>query len=77
MRVNEFNTDGTDAADPRVDLLVYTHSRRITPDIIHVYAISAVVGRMRLANNRWAIIDRSSCGANTQFIDDEGNEVQT
>ncbi|EUC56286.1 hypothetical protein RSOL_169460 [Rhizoctonia solani AG-3 Rhs1AP] len=74
-RVDECNTDGTDAADPRVDLLTYTHSRRITPDIIPAYAISAVVGRMQLDNNRWAIIDRSSNGASTQFIDDEGNEV--
>ncbi|KAG8740309.1 hypothetical protein FRC11_000297 [Ceratobasidium sp. 423] len=74
-RVDECNTDGRDAADPRVDVLTYTHSRRIAPDIIPVYAISAVVGRMRLPNNTWAIIDRSSSGARTQFIDEEGNEV--
>ncbi|CAE6479037.1 unnamed protein product [Rhizoctonia solani] len=73
-RVDECNTNGADAADPRVDVLTYTHSRRIAPDIIPVYAISAVVGRMRTANNVWAIIDRSSSGARTQFVDDEGNE---
>ncbi|CAE6417422.1 unnamed protein product, partial [Rhizoctonia solani] len=71
-RVDECNTDGRDAADPRVDVLTYTHPRRIAPDIIPVYAISAVVGRIRLPNNIWAIIDRSSSGASTQFIDEEG-----
>ncbi|CEL55918.1 hypothetical protein RSOLAG1IB_01930 [Rhizoctonia solani AG-1 IB] len=71
-RVAECNTDGTDAADPRVRLVKYTQLS--TPDIIPVNVISAVIGRVKLNEQEWAIVDRSSSGARTQFVDDEGNE---
>jgi hypothetical protein len=71
-RVQECNTDGTNAADPRVRLVKYT--RLSSPDIIPVNTISAVIGRVRYDSHHWAIVDRSSSGARTQFVDDEGNE---
>ncbi|CAE6488550.1 unnamed protein product [Rhizoctonia solani] len=71
-RVQECNTDGTDAADPRVRLVKY--ARLSTPDIIHAITISAVIGRVRCNDGQWAIVDRSSSGSRTQFVDDEGNE---
>ncbi|CAE6541180.1 unnamed protein product [Rhizoctonia solani] len=71
-RVQECDTDGRDAADPRVRLVKYT--KLSTPDIIHASTISAVIGRVRCSDGQWAIVDRSSSGARTQFVDDEGNE---
>ncbi|KDN33419.1 hypothetical protein RSAG8_13489, partial [Rhizoctonia solani AG-8 WAC10335] len=71
-RVRECNTDGNDAADPRVRLVTYTEIS--SPDIIHANAISAAIGRVNCGGNVWAIVDRSSSGARTQFVDDEGNE---
>ncbi|CUA77659.1 hypothetical protein RSOLAG22IIIB_12749 [Rhizoctonia solani] len=71
-RVRECNTDGNDAADPRAHLVTYTELS--SPDIIHAKAISAVIGRVSCGGNTWAIVDRSSSGARTQFVDDEGNE---
>jgi hypothetical protein len=71
-RVQECNTDSTDTADPHVHLVKYTGLS--SPDIIPVNAISAVIGRVRYDSHYWAIIDRSSSGARTQFVDDEGNK---
>lgn len=44
-----------------------------SPEIIHISTVSAVVGRIELVDNVWAIIDRSDHGARTQFVDEEGN----
>ncbi|KAF8752833.1 Transposase family tnp2 [Rhizoctonia solani] len=71
-RVEECQTDGRDAADPRVDKVEY--KKKLTPDIIPAGAITAVIGRVELGKNHWAIVDRSSSGARVQFVDDEGNE---
>ncbi|KAH7337926.1 hypothetical protein B0J17DRAFT_405313 [Rhizoctonia solani] len=72
-RVLECKTDGTDAAGPRARSVKYTRMAS-SPDIIDVNTISAVVGRVHCENNQWAIVDRSSSGARTQFVDDDGNE---
>ncbi|CAE6476283.1 unnamed protein product [Rhizoctonia solani] len=43
-----------------------------TPDIIHLDSITYVVGRVKIAHNTWAIVDRSTSGARTQFVDANG-----
>jgi hypothetical protein len=69
-RVKECQTGGLDAALPENPLVVY--KRTLTPDIIHLDAITYVVGRVEIARNTWAIIDRSTNGARTQFVDPDG-----
>ncbi|KAB5587614.1 hypothetical protein CTheo_8947 [Ceratobasidium theobromae] len=72
VRVKECQTGGFDAALPKNPLVTY---RRIgTPDIIHIESINAVIGRISLDNNTWAIIDRSRNGARTQFVQDDGED---
>lgn len=69
-RVKECQTDGLDAALPQNPLVIYRRTR--TPDIIHLDAITYVVGRVEIVHNTWAIIDRSTNGARTQFVDPHG-----
>ncbi|CAE6431615.1 unnamed protein product, partial [Rhizoctonia solani] len=72
VRIRECNTGGLDATDPLNRVVKY--SQLNTPDIIHIDTINAVVGRMKVDNRNWAIIDRSASGARTQFVDEAGNE---
>jgi hypothetical protein len=46
---------------------------RTSPDIIHIDTIVAVVGRIHMGGNNWAVVDRSRGGARTQFVDEDGN----
>ncbi|KAL5639602.1 hypothetical protein ACGC1H_006272 [Rhizoctonia solani] len=71
VRIQECKTGGLDATDPRNRVVRYSELQ--TPDIIHIDTINAVVGRIKLDNRSWAIIDRSANGARTQFIDEAGN----
>lgn len=71
-RVQPCDTRGVDAALPQNPLVKY--SRMLSPYLIHAQTIDAVIGRIRL-DNSWAIIDRSRSGARTQFINDEGNDI--
>jgi hypothetical protein len=70
-RVEECDTGGGDAARRGTPLVKY--NRVFRPTIIHLQTIDAVVGRVLLGNNEWAIIDCSRDGARTQFVDDAGN----
>ncbi|KAG8717826.1 hypothetical protein FRC08_006555 [Ceratobasidium sp. 394] len=65
-------TNGLDAALPENPLVTYRTLS--TPDIFHINTIDAVIGRVRLADNSWGIIDRSRDGARTQFVDDDGDD---
>ncbi|CUA71179.1 hypothetical protein RSOLAG22IIIB_09405 [Rhizoctonia solani] len=69
-RVKDCQTDGLDAALPENPLVIYQRIR--SPEIIHLDAITYVVGRVEIAHNTWAIIDRSTNGARTQFVDPNG-----
>ncbi|KAG8743020.1 hypothetical protein FRC10_000530 [Ceratobasidium sp. 414] len=70
--IKECNTSGLDAALP--DSPIVTYNRLATLDIIHIDTVIAIVGRIQLAHNKWAIVDWSRNGARTQFVDEEGNE---
>ncbi|KAG9077980.1 hypothetical protein FS749_010093 [Ceratobasidium sp. UAMH 11750] len=71
VHVQECNTRGLDATDPRTPLVTY--NRLDTPEIIHLGTVHAAVGRIKVGGrNTWAIIDRTK-GAQTQFNNEEGN----
>jgi hypothetical protein len=65
-------TDGLDASLPENPLVTYQGLS--TPDIFHLNTIDAVVGRIEVSNNRWAIIDCSRNGARTQFVNDDDDD---
>ncbi|KAF8601428.1 hypothetical protein BDV93DRAFT_558507 [Ceratobasidium sp. AG-I] len=70
-RVEECNTLGLDAARPENPIVTYNQLN--SADIIHLGAVHAAVGRIRVGGrNTWAIIDCSR-GARTQFNNDEGD----
>ncbi|KAJ1306455.1 hypothetical protein OPQ81_007458 [Rhizoctonia solani] len=73
VRIQECKTQGLDATDARNRVVKYSDMH--TPDIIHLNTISAVVGRMSLDDRgkTYAIIDRSTSGARTQFVDATGD----
>ncbi|QRW01118.1 Transposase family Tnp2 protein [Ceratobasidium sp. AG-Ba] len=62
-------TDFLDAALPENPLVTYRTLS--TPDIFHLKTIEAVVGRIKISRNQWAIIDCSRNGARTQFVNDD------
>ncbi|KAF8749010.1 hypothetical protein RHS01_10413 [Rhizoctonia solani] len=70
-RIAECETGGLDAAQRGTPLVKY--NRVLTPVIVHLETINAVIGRVSLGSNAWAIVDRSRDGARTQFLDDDGN----
>ncbi|KAG9127773.1 hypothetical protein FRC07_009527 [Ceratobasidium sp. 392] len=70
--VRHYKTNGLDAANPRTPVVTYT--KLDTPDIIHLNLIDLVVGRIRVDDKTWAIVDRTRNGARTQFVDDDGNK---
>ncbi|KAG8709425.1 hypothetical protein FRC11_005568 [Ceratobasidium sp. 423] len=69
-RVRECRTGGLDAALLENPLVVYKRTSNLY--IIHLDAITYVVGRVKLAHSTWAIVDRSSSGARTQFVNANG-----
>ncbi|KAG8689710.1 hypothetical protein FRC09_012286 [Ceratobasidium sp. 395] len=70
LRVKECNTQGLDAAKPEHGVVEYTTLSM--PDVINAMTASACVGRVEVKDRTWAIIDRSSTTARTQFLDPEG-----
>ncbi|KAG9091074.1 hypothetical protein FS749_000100 [Ceratobasidium sp. UAMH 11750] len=71
VRVEECNTDGLDATLPENPIVTY--NRLDTPEIIHLGAVQAAVGRVKVGGRRtWAIVDQSQ-GARTVFNDEDGN----
>ncbi|KAG9083055.1 hypothetical protein FS749_006340 [Ceratobasidium sp. UAMH 11750] len=71
-RVMECVTGGLDAALPENPYVVYNRMR--SPSIIHIHTINAVIGRIQVEPNTWAIIDASRHGARTQFVDDDDDD---
>ncbi|KAG9089977.1 hypothetical protein FS749_000913 [Ceratobasidium sp. UAMH 11750] len=69
------NTGGLDAALPQNPVVTFDGAQmeRASPDIILARTIFAVVGRVRVGANTWAIVDRSRDCARPQFVDEEGN----
>ena len=65
-------TGGVDAALAENPLVTYR--ALTTPDIFHLKTIDAVVGRIKVPGNRWAIIDCSRNGARTQFVNDDDDD---
>ncbi|KAG8737517.1 hypothetical protein FRC10_008097, partial [Ceratobasidium sp. 414] len=65
-------TNGRDASLPQNPVVKYR--RLSTPDIYHINTIDATVGRIKVNNTEWAIIDRSRNGARTQFVDEDGDD---
>ncbi|KAG8703712.1 hypothetical protein FRC09_003998 [Ceratobasidium sp. 395] len=65
-------TRGLDAALAENPLVKYRTLS--TPDIFHLKTIDAVVGRIRVRENEWAIIDCSRNGARTQFVNNDDDE---
>ncbi|KAG8707529.1 hypothetical protein FRC08_000442 [Ceratobasidium sp. 394] len=65
-------TNGRDASLPRNPIVKY--NRLSTPDIHHINTIDAAVGRIKVNNTEWAIIDRSRNGARTQFVNEDGDD---
>lgn len=72
MRVKECNTGSLDAVLPTSP--VVTYNQLSSPDIIHIETVNAVIGRVQLDHNKWAIIDWSRNSARTQFIGEEGDQ---
>ncbi|QRW13660.1 Transposase family Tnp2 protein [Ceratobasidium sp. AG-Ba] len=67
--------DGTgflDAALPENPLVTYRRLK--TPDIFDIRLIDAVIGRIKLPRNEWAIIDCSRNGARTQFTNNDDDD---
>ncbi|KAG8749984.1 hypothetical protein FRC11_010871, partial [Ceratobasidium sp. 423] len=69
-RVRECQTGGLDVARPENPLVTYRQTSR--PYIIHLDTITYVIGRVQITYKTWAIIDRSTSGARTQFVDANG-----
>ncbi|KAG8712385.1 hypothetical protein FRC09_019938 [Ceratobasidium sp. 395] len=68
--VQDCNTEGLDAAKPENPIVTYNQLE--TPELIHLGAVDAAVGRIRVGGRAtWGIIDRTR-GARTQFNDDAG-----
>ncbi|CAE7090773.1 unnamed protein product [Rhizoctonia solani] len=70
-RVEECDTGGRDAARRGTPLVTY--KRVFAPILVHIDTIYAVVGRVSLGRNEWAMLDRSRDGVRTQFLDEAGN----
>ncbi|KAG9126908.1 hypothetical protein FRC07_001453 [Ceratobasidium sp. 392] len=68
--VQDCNTEGVDAAKPENPIVTY--NRLDSAELIHLGAVHAAVGRIRVGGRAtWAIVDRTR-GARTQFNDDAG-----
>ncbi|KAG8736603.1 hypothetical protein FRC10_009138, partial [Ceratobasidium sp. 414] len=65
-------TNGRDASLPQIPVVKYR--RLSTLDIYHMNTIDATVGRIKVNNTKWAIIDRSRNGAHMQFVDKDGDD---
>ncbi|KAG9092714.1 hypothetical protein FS749_015494 [Ceratobasidium sp. UAMH 11750] len=63
-------TRGRDASLPENPIVKY--SQLSTPDIHNIMTIDAVVGRIKINRNEWAIIDRSRNGMRAEFVDEDG-----
>jgi hypothetical protein len=74
-RVAPCNTRGLDAALPENPVVTFDSAQmaHTSPDIVHIDTIVAMVGRIHMGGNNWAIVDRSRGGARTQFVDEDGN----
>ncbi|QRV77986.1 Transposase family Tnp2 protein [Ceratobasidium sp. AG-Ba] len=67
------DTNGVDATDPETPSVTY---RRLdSDDLFHIATIEAVVGRVKINNSEWAIVDCSRDGARTDFRDEEGEDL--
>ncbi|KAG8735380.1 hypothetical protein FRC10_010677 [Ceratobasidium sp. 414] len=66
-------TGGLDAALPENPLVMYC--KLTSPYIIHIDTIEAVIGRIKVDHNTWAIIDWSWSGARTQFVDEDEEDL--
>ncbi|KAG8729871.1 hypothetical protein FRC12_020657 [Ceratobasidium sp. 428] len=65
-------TSGADAALAENPMVSYRSLS--TPDMFHLKTIDAVVGRIKVPGNQWAIIDCSRNGARTQFVNDDDDD---
>lgn len=74
-RVLVCETNGLDAALPENPLVTFdiADMSRRSPIVININTIIAVVGRIHLQGNEWAIVDRSRDCARPQFTDDDGD----
>ncbi|CAE6475319.1 unnamed protein product [Rhizoctonia solani] len=61
------DTRGMDATRPETPVVSYEDM--LTPHMVHLNTIEAVIGRVR-RGNRWAIVDRNRSGIRTHFVDD-------
>ncbi|KAG8752536.1 hypothetical protein FRC12_011905, partial [Ceratobasidium sp. 428] len=64
--VKQCNTDGSDAVRPETPVVTYDQLGPV--NLIHVYTIISVVGRIRLGE-KWGIVDRSRDNIRPQFDD--------
>ncbi|KAB5588211.1 Transposase family Tnp2 protein [Ceratobasidium theobromae] len=71
-RIQPCDTCGLDAALPQPSPVKYTC--KLGTHIVHIMTIEAVIGRVKL-DHGWAIIDRSREAVHTQFVNDDGNEL--
>ncbi|KDN34875.1 hypothetical protein RSAG8_12062, partial [Rhizoctonia solani AG-8 WAC10335] len=62
------DTHGMDATHPETP--VVTYKDMLTPHMVHLDTIEAVIGRIQ-CGGRWAIVDRNRSGIRTQFTDDD------
>ncbi|KAG8717200.1 hypothetical protein FRC09_014634 [Ceratobasidium sp. 395] len=69
--VRQCNTDGSDAARPETPVVTYDQLGPV--NLIHVYTIIAVVGRIQLGET-WGIVDQSRDSIRPQFDDYEDDE---
>lgn len=70
-RIRECVTRGLDATLPANP--VVTYNRMDSASVIHLGTVHAAIGRVKLGNNTWAIVDRSRPGgARIQFNDENG-----
>ncbi|KAG8706614.1 hypothetical protein FRC09_002327 [Ceratobasidium sp. 395] len=68
--VQDCNTEGVDASKPENPIVTY--NRLGSAELVHLGAVQAAVGRIRVGGRAtWGIVDRTR-GARTQFNDDAG-----
>ncbi|KAG8792358.1 hypothetical protein FRC12_006284 [Ceratobasidium sp. 428] len=68
-------TGGLDARLPQNPYVTFNMDQmvRLSPQMINMKPVIAVVGKVHIAGHTWAIVDRSQDNARTQFVDEEGN----
>ncbi|KAG8734373.1 hypothetical protein FRC10_011753 [Ceratobasidium sp. 414] len=74
-RVQACNIQGCNVLLPENPYVTFKmpQMRRTGLVIIHLKTVGSVVGRIQVATNEWAIVDRSRGNAPTQFTDDDSN----